>query len=77
MKLAQMLQNLLSIERCGLIREADLPHFDAARCGDRCESNPLTMDTFYCEKGETCCPDGAHGEKCSKKCGPYNAEGNI
>ena len=77
MKLAQWYIIFLPIERCGLIREADLSHFDATRCGDTCQYNPLTMTRFYCEKGETCCPDGAYGQKCSKKCGAYNAKSNI
>ena len=77
MKLAQWYLIFLPIERCGLIRKSDLSHFDATQCGDACRHNPLTLDTFYCEKGEICCPDGAHSQKCSKKCGPYNAEGNI
>ena len=41
-------------------------------CGERCHYNPFTDLTFYCQKGEKCCPLGAQGEKCLETCGPYN-----
>ena len=57
--------------------ESDLPHFDSTRCGDTCYQNYHSKDVFFCEKGEICCPKGAYEERCSKKCGPYDPNGNL
>ena len=70
-------RNRFMIEHCGKVMESDLPHFDKTRCGDICHKDYHSNDVFFCEKGDLCCPKGADDEKCSKKCGPYNPEGNL
>ena len=69
--------NRFIIEHCGKVMESDLPHFDSTRCGDTCYQNYHSKDVFFCEKGEICCPKGAYEERCSKKCGPYDPNGNL
>ena len=41
-------------------------------CGERCHYNPFNDLSFYCQKGEKCCPLGAQSEKCLTSCGPYD-----
>ena len=69
--------NRFITEHCGKVMESDLPHFDSTRCGDTCYQNYHSKDVFFCEKGEICCPKGAFEERCSKKCGPYDPNGNL
>ena len=70
-------RNCFMIEHCGKVKEDELDHFDSSRCGDTCHHDYHSLDMFFCEKGDICCPKGANEERCSKKCGPYDPEGNI
>ena len=66
----------LSSDICGWIQNVpDVGVNVLEECGEQCHHNPFTALTFYCEKGEKCCPIGPFGEMCSETCGPYDVNG--
>ena len=48
------------------------------KCGEMCFANaevlPGSKETFYCNKGEKCCPKLPQDEECAALCPTYDRE---
>ena len=68
----------IPLAKCGPINATERETtFNPDSCGEECGSSPLSTTSFYCEKGEKCCPSGAFTEECASVCGPYDLEGTT